>query len=121
MKEIIIGICILLIICMFISGTVLSNEKEGKASWYGKNFHGKKTASGETYNMYDYTCAAKNSIKLGTKIEVTNLSNGKSVIVRVNDRGNFYPKRDLDLSRQAFNNISKLTAGIIKIKYRIIE
>lgn len=85
------------------------------ASWYGGKFHGKRTASGEVFNQNRFT-AASNSHKLGTKLKVTNRANGKSVIVKVNDRGNFGKYgRTLDLSRGAFNEISHINKGVIRV------
>lgn len=69
----------------------------GVASWYGVPHHGKKTASGERYNMYGLS-AAHRHIKLGSKVKVTNLKNNKSVIVKINDRGPFVKGRIIDLS-----------------------
>lgn len=103
-------------------------------SFYAENFHGRKTANGEIYDMYDYTCASPN-LPFGTILKVTNLDNDKFVIVRVNDRGPFavhkngtpirplqpHPTRDLDLSLSAFENISKRQKGVIKIKYSILN
>src|SRR5690606_10717493 len=70
---------------------------KGIASWYGKEFHGKPTANGETYHMYDLT-AAHPTLPLPTYVRVTNLNNGKSLVVRVNDRGPFLRGRVIDLS-----------------------
>jgi rare lipoprotein A len=78
--------------------------EEGLASWYGKKFHGRKTANGEFYNMNDYTAAHRNH-PFGTILRVTNLDNGKEVIVRVNDRGPFKRGRKLDLSFAAAQEI----------------
>ena len=69
----------------------------GTASWYGENFDGKPTASGEPYDMYDMT-AAHLTLPMGSYVRVTNLRNGKAVIVRVNDRGPIVPGRIIDLS-----------------------
>src|SRR5437868_12921399 len=69
----------------------------GTASWYGENFDGKPTASGEPYDMYDMT-AAHLKLPMGSYVRVTNLHNGRSVIVRVNDRGPVVPGRIIDLS-----------------------
>lgn len=103
-------------------GTSFKNYVNSQASWYGERFHGKRTASGEVYNMYDYTCAAVKSIPLGTKLEVINIRTGKSIIVRVNDRGNFKKYgRDLDLSKAAFDSIGDLSRGVMPIKYKIVE
>lgn len=91
------------------------------ASWYGKPFHGRLTASGERFNMNDLTCAS-NSHKIGTKLKVTNKSNGKSVIVRVNDTGGFKKYgRTLDLSRGAFNKIEDINKGLVKINIQVLK
>lgn len=90
-----------------------------KASWYGTHHQGKRTASGELFNKNDYTAAHK-TLKFGTKIKVTNLKNGKEVIVRINDRGPMSKCRDLDLSEAAFKQISNLQRGVIKIEYEIL-
>jgi rare lipoprotein A len=71
--------------------------KEGYASWYGQKFHGHRTSSGETYDMYQLTAAHK-TLPLPTWARVTNLENGRSTIVRINDRGPFHPDRVIDLS-----------------------
>lgn len=70
------------------------------ASWYGPNFHGRLTANGETFDQWALTAAHK-SLPFGTRLEVTNPGTGRSVVVRVNDRGPFTPGRDIDLSRAA--------------------
>jgi len=72
-------------------------RQKGKASWYGKKFHGKKTSSGEIYNMHAMTAAHK-TLPLGTYVRVHNLNNGKSIEVRINDRGPFVRGRIIDLS-----------------------
>lgn len=85
-------------------------------SWYGKPFHGRKTANGETYNMYGNTTAS-NSHKMGTMLKVTNISNGKSVVVKVNDTGNFSRLgRTLDLSYGAFSRIANPSQGTVKVR-----
>ena len=73
--------------------------EEGTASWYGPGFHGKTTANGETYNQYAMTAAHK-ILPLGTQVRVTHLGNGRSVVVRVNDRGPFLRGRVIDLSQE---------------------
>lgn len=91
------------------------------ASWYGKPFHGRLTASGERFNMNDLTCAS-NTHKMGTKLKVTNKANGKSVIVRVNDTGGFKKYgRTLDLSRGAFNKIEDINKGLVKINIQVLK
>jgi rare lipoprotein A len=77
------------------SGKVIQN---GRASWYGPGFHGKKTASGETFNTNQLT-AAHRTLPFGTKVRVVNKRTGKSVVVRINDRGPFAHGRVIDLSR----------------------
>lgn len=88
--------------------------KKGIATWYGSEFHGRPTASGEIYNMYDYTCAHK-EYPFGTKLRVINLRNGKSVICTVNDRGPFIPDRDIDLSYVSARQIDLIGAGITEV------
>jgi len=90
------------------------------ASWYGKAFHGKKTASGEIFNMYAYTAAHK-TLPLGTILKVTNPDNGKSVIVKVNDRGPFVKGRDLDLSYAAAKKIGLLSKGVGMVYVEILN
>jgi rare lipoprotein A len=107
------------------SNDVRRVEQKGKiyylnTSYYGKEFHGKKTASGEKYNMYDYTCAHKEFV-FGTKLKVTNEDNGHSVIVRVNDRGPHAPERDLDLSYAAARKIGLIEHGTKKMKVQVIQ
>lgn len=97
-----------------------SKEKQAVISWYGKNHQGKLTASGDTFNMNDYTCAHK-TLKFGTKVLMTNPKNGFSVVVTVNDRGPFVKTREFDLSRQAFSELAPLQRGTIKITYKIIK
>jgi len=91
-----------------------------KASWYGKGFHRSLTASGERYNMYDMT-AAHRTFAMNTKIRITNLSNNKSVVVRVNDRGPFYTSRDIDLSYGAATRIGMVNSGVGKIKMEVVS
>lgn len=93
---------------------------EGVASYYGRKFHGKKTASGEIFNMFDYTAAHK-ELPFGTVIKVTNLSNNRSVIVRINDRGPFVKDRILDLSYAAAKSLDMLTTGVAKVRIEVIR
>ncbi len=94
--------------------------KIGKASWYGKQFHRRLTASGERYNMYSMT-AAHRTYALNTILKVTNLSNKKSVRVRVNDRGPFYRSRDIDLSYGAAKKIGLTKKGVARVKIEVIS
>ncbi|MEN2985318.1 MAG: septal ring lytic transglycosylase RlpA family protein [Thermodesulfovibrionaceae bacterium] len=88
--------------------------QRGIASWYGSDFHGKPTASGEIFNMYEYTCAHK-EYPFGTKLKVINLKNKKEVICTVNDRGPFVPGKDLDLSYMAARKIDILKTGTAEV------
>lgn len=91
------------------------------ASWYGGKFHGRTTANGETFNKWGMT-AASNSHKMGTRLKVTNVENGKSVVVKVNDTGGFAKYgRTLDLSQGAFSKISNIGKGIIKINIKVLR
>lgn len=87
-------------------------------TWYGGSFHGNYTKSGEIFDKNKLT-AASNHFKLGTKLKITNLENGKSVIVKVNDTGSFKDK-NIDLSEGAFKRIAKLEQGRINIKVKKI-
>jgi rare lipoprotein A len=97
-----------------------SNEVH-KVSYYGGNFHGKKAANGEIYNKNNLTCAATKNYKFGTILKVTNIKNGKSVIVEVTDRGNFAKfGRTLDLSEKAFKTIGNIKSGLFKVYIEIL-
>jgi rare lipoprotein A len=92
----------------------------GLASWYGGYFHGRTTANGEKYDQDELTVAHK-SLPFNTFLQVTNLKNGNSVIVRVNDRGPYIPPRSLDLSREAARCINSETTGVVPYKAVILE
>lgn len=85
------------------------------ASWYGPRFHGKTTANGEQYNQMALTAAHK-SLPFGTILQVTNLRNGKTVIVRINDRGPYIEGRELDLSKGSAVTLGMIGRGVIKVK-----
>ena len=89
------------------------------ASYYAEDFHGKRTSNGERFNMYDYTCAHK-SLPFGTVLRVTNLSNGKTCDVRVNDRGPFVATREIDLSKAAAVKLDMIGSGTAKVKLEIV-
>lgn len=91
----------------------------GNASWYGKKFHGRTTASGEDFDMFELT-AAHRQLPLGTYVRVTDLRNGKSVIVRINDRGPFVKGRIMDLSYGAARMLD-FHAGVEKVRLDIVE
>ena len=92
----------------------------GKATWYGKKFHGKKTASGEKFDMYAMS-AAHRTIEFGKKLLVTNIKNGKSIEVYVNDRGPFIKNVVIDLSYAAFKEIANPNEGFIQVKIEVLE
>jgi rare lipoprotein A len=92
----------------------------GLASWYGPDFHGQTTSSKEVYDMYDLTAAHK-SLPFGTYVVVTNMDNGKSVTVRINDRGPFIEGRIIDLSYAAAKALDMLGPGVVPVKIEILE
>lgn len=92
-----------------------NGEEYGKAAYYADKLHGRKTASGEPYNKEDFTCAHK-TYPFGTKLKVTNLDNGYSVIVRVTDRGPFHEGYVVDISRAAAESIGLIKAGVARVK-----
>lgn len=103
--------------------TVKDNKgftQRGLASWYGKDFHGKRTSSGETYDMHAMTAAHKTLI-LPAYVEVTNLDNNKKVIVKVNDRGPFHEGRIIDLSYVAAKKLGIVETGTVPVEIRIVE
>ncbi len=97
-----------------------SHEVEGKASWYGEQFHGNQTASGETYNMHEHT-AAHRTLPFGTRVRVTRADNGRSVVVRINDRGPFTDGRVIDLSYAAAAEVGMVNDGVAPVELDIVE
>lgn len=95
------------------------NERNGVASYYGKRFHGRRTANGERFNMNAMT-AAHRSLPFGTKVKVTNPRNGRSVTVRINDRGPFHGGRNIDLSRAAAARIGMVNSGVAKVTMEVL-
>lgn len=91
----------------------------GTASWYGQDFEGKPTASGEPYNMYDLT-AAHPTLPLGTYVKVTNLRNRRAVVVRINDRGPVVDGRIIDVSYSAAKVLRFHTAGVQRVRLDIV-
>jgi len=92
----------------------------GVASFYGKEFQGRLTANGETFDMYGITAAHK-TLPFNTVIRVTNLNNDKSTLVRINDRGPFVPGRILDLSYGAARKLGMVAQGTVKVRIEIVE
>lgn len=97
-----------------------SYVEEGIASWYGPGFNNQKTSNGEIYRMNGYSAAHKN-LPLPSFLKVTNLSNGKTVIVRVNDRGPFHGNRILDLSKGAAQELDIIKSGTAKVRVEFIN
>jgi rare lipoprotein A len=92
----------------------------GWASWYGKDFHGRRTASGAVYDMYQLTAAHK-TLPLGTTVMVTHLDNGKSVLVTINDRGPFVKGRIIDLSYAAAQALGMVEEGVAKVRVDVVD
>jgi rare lipoprotein A len=92
----------------------------GTASWYGTSFHGRPTASGEPYNMFDLT-AAHPTLPLGTHVRVTNLRNGRAVVVRINDRGPAVPGRIIDLSYSAARVLDLKAWGLQRVRLDVVK
>ncbi len=95
--------------------TVQPYKEQGVASWYGKKFHGQKTSSGEVYDMYGMTAAHK-TLPIPSYARVTNLANGRSVVVRINDRGPFHADRIIDLSYAAAHRLGYIGAGSARVE-----
>jgi rare lipoprotein A len=127
MRKIIIGLIILVFsvtvntfnVCM----AETSFQNDGKidyslASWYGPNFHGKKTASGQIFDMHNFTCAHK-KYPFGTWLKITNIMNDRTTFCMVNDRGPFESVRDLDLSYAAAKMLDMITLGtcVVRIEH----
>lgn len=91
-----------------------------KASYYADYFHGRKTANGETFDMYELTAAHK-TLPFGTLVKVTNLKNNKEVIVRINDRGPYIKGREIDLSLQGAEELDMIKAGVVPVKIELVE
>lgn len=94
-------------------------DEEGVASWYGEEFHGRPTSSGEPYDMYAMS-AAHRTLPLPTYVEVTNLDNGRRVVVRVNDRGPFHDDRLIDLSYAAAYRLRMIGTGTARVRVRAV-
>ena len=95
-------------------------RQRGVASWYGPEFHGRRTASGERFDMYALT-AAHRTLPLSTEVEVRNPRNGKSVVVRVNDRGPFRGNRIIDLSYSAARALGLVRSGVGVVEIQALE
>ena len=124
-----IACCIVIILLHISCGRIVQNSKDpkfvayrefGKASYYAMEYQFRKTASGERLNQFALTAAHK-KLPFGTKVLVTNVTNGKSVEVKINDRGPFVEGRIIDLTRSAFSRIGNLNLGVIDVQIKIIR
>ncbi|MEO0462188.1 MAG: septal ring lytic transglycosylase RlpA family protein [Pseudomonadota bacterium] len=100
--------------------SVLRSLGNGVASYYGKRFHGRRTANGERFNMNAMTAAHK-TLPFGTRVRVTNPRNGRSIVVRINDRGPFVRGRTIDLSRAAATKLDMISSGHARVKLDIVK
>jgi rare lipoprotein A len=107
------------ILLLLVSTAASAFEQEGLASWYGGKFQGRQTASGEIFDTNEFTAAHK-SLPFGTIVKVTSLENGKSTVVRVNDRGPFVPGRIIDLSRAAAAAIGLAGKGVARVRIEVL-
>ena len=123
---------VMMIVILFLSGCysyhernwtdlnlIVGETKECTASWYGKDFHRKLTASGDIYNMYDLTCAHK-EYPFGTIVRVTNLSNGKNEVCVINDRGPYFWFRNLDLSYGVAKKLDFVEQGVGDVQIEVL-
>lgn len=110
----------MIILFLTVLYTISGFSQVGIASYYGKGFHGKLTANGEVYNQNAMTCAHR-TYPFGTILQVTNLDNDKSVLVKVTDRGPYYGNRIIDLSVAAAQKLEILHKGITKVRIKIIS
>lgn len=115
MMKLMIGI-----VAALVGGLFVSSAQAGSASFYCAGFSGKLTASGERYNCNGMT-AAHRTLPFGTRVRVTNSRNGKSVIVRINDRGPFIRGRSIDLSRAAAQTVGMTRAGVVPVRIEVVR
>lgn len=130
--QVIVILCVLVVVAF--SCLSFNTVKTGQASWYGPGFHGRVTANGEIYDQESLVTASP-TLPFNTELLVVNLTNNKSIVVRVNDRGPYkmgttskalrplqpHPKRILDLSKASFESIADLDTGVIDIQYTILK
>ena len=95
-------------------------DEVGMASWYGPNFHGRTTANGETYDQYAMT-AAHPTLPMPSLVEVTNLANGRTIVLRINDRGPFAKGRIIDVSKAAAKELGFKKQGVTRVRVRVVE
>ena len=94
--------------------------ERGLASWYGNEDHGKRTASGEIFNQWAMTAAHK-KLPFGTIVRVKNLKNGRTVTVRINDRGPFVRRRIIDLSKGAAQKLGMIRDGVVPVRIEVLK
>jgi len=112
---------VLILLILLVSFIIYAEYVEtGIASWYGPDFHGKKTANGEIFNTNDFTAAHK-TLPFGTIVKITSLENNKTTIVRINDRGPFVTNRIIDLSNAAATQLDMTKKGIMNVKIEVLE
>ncbi len=99
---------------------VIRHLGDGTASYYGRRFHGRRTANGESFNMRELTAAHK-TLPFGSLVRVTNTGNGRSVTVRINDRGPFTRGREIDLSRAAAEEIGMISRGHARVELELLQ
>ncbi len=98
----------------------IRSVRTGEASWYGPGFYGNRTANGEVFRPGTLT-AAHRTLPFGTKVRVTNLWNGRSAVVRINDRGPFYGHRVIDLAHGAASQLGLISSGIAQVKLEVLQ
>jgi rare lipoprotein A len=113
-------LAILVMFPLISSAKVVGDTQVGIASYYGGKFHGRKTANGERFDMNALTAAHK-TLPLGTKVRVTHVKTGRSVVVRINDRGPFVKGRVIDLSRRAARELGMIQRGVAKVRVEVIS
>jgi rare lipoprotein A len=101
-------------------GAARANVQEGSVSWYGAQFHARQTANGERFDMAALTMAHP-TLPFGTRVRVTNLGNGRSVVVRVNDRGPFVGHRIADVSRGAATMLGMVSRGVARVRLEALD
>jgi len=99
---------------------LLGHSESGKASYYSMKYQNRETASGERFNNHLMTAAHK-TLPFGTKVIVTNIDNGKTVVVTINDRGPYVKGRIIDLTQAAFSKIESLDKGLVEVKIRVVN
>lgn len=109
------GLLALVLLALVATG----NAQTGTASWYGPNFHGRRAADGSVYDMHKLTAAHK-TLPFGTLLRVTNLRNGRSVVVRVTDRGPFIRGRILDVSYAAACRLGMVESGLARVRIEVV-